>query len=677
MTYSKNEQKENYIFGLDIGTRTIVGIVGYQTADCFKVVADYVLEHDTRAMIDGQIYDIEKVSESVKKVRHELEKQLGFQLEKVSIAAAGRVLKTTMVHVEQKVNGNTLINDDRVLALELLGIEKAHQEIAENNDVSEGGFHCVGYTVSKYYLNHYEIGKLQGQRAKWIGADILATFLPAEVIDSLYQVVNNAGLDVYNLTLEPIAAINVAIPAQYRLLNIALVDIGAGTSDIAITKEGSIIAYGMIPMAGDEITEALVHEYLIDFKTADALKIKASGKSKTLSYKDIMGLSHTIKREDVNTIIQSVSSNLADKIAKGILDLNNQIPTNAVFLVGGGGQTSGFEKQVADKLKIPKERVALRGKTVLDKAEFLSNRQKTPEMVTPIGICFSALESNTKDYLQVYLNDEPIKIFNTNNITVMDIVAFKGINPQDLIAKKGDDLVFFLNGNKKTIKGDAGEPAKIMINNQQVALNERVNTNDYIVVLQTKKGKPGELSTNQLQAKIESVKIQINGKNYEYKEKLLVNKKPLNMNYEISQNDKVETVKLKLYEILNMHSISYNGQKLYVNGEEATLNYEISNNDIISLEDEKISASKETQENFMQEVVVVVNNQKLVLQNKKTYVIADLFDYIDFDRTQANGFVICEINDEKATYITEITSGDIIKIYWSNENINPDTLFAN
>lgn len=53
-----------------------------------------------------------------------------------------------------------------------------------------------------------------------------------------------------NLTLEPIAAIQVAIPEMYRMLNIALVDVGAGTSDISVTRDGSIIAYGMIPIAG-------------------------------------------------------------------------------------------------------------------------------------------------------------------------------------------------------------------------------------------------------------------------------------------------------------------------------------------------------------------------------------------------------------------------------------------
>lgn len=94
-------------------------------------------------------------------------------------------------------------------------------------------------------------------------------------MDGLYAAVGMAGLTVANMTLEPIAAINVAIPENYRLLNIALVDIGAGTSDISVTRDGSIIAYGMIPLAGDEITELIVQSYLVDFNTAEQIKLSS------------------------------------------------------------------------------------------------------------------------------------------------------------------------------------------------------------------------------------------------------------------------------------------------------------------------------------------------------------------------------------------------------------------
>ena len=102
------------------------------------------------------------------------------------------------------------------------------------------------------------MGNLEGHKAKSIAVDLIATFLPDDVVDGLYKAVEFAGLHVANLTLEPIAAIQVAIPEKFRMLNMALVDVGAGTSDISITKEGTITAYGMIPVAGDSLTDILV-----------------------------------------------------------------------------------------------------------------------------------------------------------------------------------------------------------------------------------------------------------------------------------------------------------------------------------------------------------------------------------------------------------------------------------
>lgn len=103
-------------------------------------------------------------------------------------------------------------------------------------------------------------------------------------MDGLYKAVEFAGLHVANLTLEPIAAIQVAIPEKFRMLNMALVDVGAGTSDISITKEGTITAYGMIPVAGDSLTDILVQHCLVEFETAEQIKRNA-GPRRSLNMK--------------------------------------------------------------------------------------------------------------------------------------------------------------------------------------------------------------------------------------------------------------------------------------------------------------------------------------------------------------------------------------------------------
>ena len=135
-----------------------------------------------------------------------------------------------MVHEDVEFEGEVRVNAENIYSLELISVEKAHKELKVKDEKYK--FYCVGYTPVRYYLNDYAINNLEGHKAEKIGIDLLATFLPEEVVDGLYAAVDYAGLSVANLTLEPIAAMNVAIPEQYRLLNIALVDVGAGTSDI-------------------------------------------------------------------------------------------------------------------------------------------------------------------------------------------------------------------------------------------------------------------------------------------------------------------------------------------------------------------------------------------------------------------------------------------------------------
>src|SRR5699024_5095819 len=95
------------------------------------------------------------------------------------------------------------------------------------------------------------------------------------------------------MTMEPIAEIHVLIPESMRRLNVALVHIAPATSDIAITARGTIAAYGMVPLAGDEITEAVSDHYLLDFPTAEKTKREIVNNGQTTVY-DILGMETTI-----------------------------------------------------------------------------------------------------------------------------------------------------------------------------------------------------------------------------------------------------------------------------------------------------------------------------------------------------------------------------------------------
>ena len=226
-------QENDLIYALDIGTRSVIGMVGQTDGDRFKVLDVEAAEHKKRAMIDGQIDNIRQVAEVVRQVTQRLEERLNVSLERVCVAAAGRALQTKAGTFSLSLPENNVITVEQVSQLET-GAVSAAEETLQTEDDERRRLFLVGYTVTQYRLDHYPMVTLLDHSGVEVEADVVATFLPGEVVESLYAVMRTAGLQVSSMTLEPIAAMNAAIPAELRLLNLALVDIGAGTTDIAV-----------------------------------------------------------------------------------------------------------------------------------------------------------------------------------------------------------------------------------------------------------------------------------------------------------------------------------------------------------------------------------------------------------------------------------------------------------
>lgn len=563
----------NNVFGLDIGTRNVVGTVGYQTDDKeFVVTAQYVREHETRAMLDGQIHDIGRVAKTIKEVKDELEKQTGQPLEEVCIAAAGRVLKTVTTHVEYEYAQESVVTGEDVHTLDLLGIEKAQEALKEVNDTSYK-FYCVGYSTVKFFLNDEVFISLEGHKANKIGEDIIVTFLPEDVVDGLYAAVGQAGLSVANMTLEPIAAINVAIPENYRMLNIALVDVGAGTSDISITRDGSIIAYGMIPHAGDELTEVIVQHFLVDFNMAESIKLQSTT-SDTVTYKDIMSIEHTIPAQDVWDVAAPVVDNIAQEVSTKIRELNGDKTVSACFVVGGGGKIHGFTEKLAEDLDLPEERVALRGEEVLGDVTFeQEDIKKDPLLVTPIGICLNYYDQRN-NFIMVRFNGERIKLYDNNRLTIVDAALQAGFPNDELFPKRGTPINFTVNGVARLVRGEAGEGAVVTMNGKPASINTPLEPNSEIVIEPSKAGEAAVYKISQLDEYNHSViTFVINGRKVSCPRFVQVNGRLEPEDYSIRENDVIET--RNYYTVRQiaqfMDLVIDTDQMIFVNNEEADL----------------------------------------------------------------------------------------------------------
>ncbi len=695
------EEKDNkFVFGLDIGTRNVVGTVGYKEEDCFYVAAQYILQHETRAMLDGQIHDIGRVGRTVQVVKETLEQQIGQRLEEVCIAAAGRVLRTVTAHVEYEFPEEKTVTKEDIHALELMGVEEAQKILKDNND-TKYHFYCVGYSVVKYYLHGDMMTNLESHKAEVISADIIVTFLPEDVVDGLYTSVGIADLKVANMTLEPIAAINVAIPQNFRMLNIALVDVGAGTSDISVTKDGSIIAYGMIPHAGDEITEVIVQNYLVDFKMAEHIKL-SSNIAKEIEYTDILNISHTIQAEEVWELVAPTVESITTEIAAKIKELNGGKSVAAAFIVGGGGKIHGFTEKLAQLLEIAPERVALRGEEVLGEVEFAQEDiVKDPLLVTPIGICLNYYDQKN-NFIFVRFNGERIKLYDNDKLTIVDAAMQAGFPNEYLFPRRGKEITFYVNGKSRIVRGTPGESAIVKVNDKIVSINTPLEANSDIVIEPSTTGAAANYTLEQL-PEYENAKItfEVNGKMITCPRFAEVNGVLEPPTYQIQQDDKVvmrsyytvgqiaEFMDVELdddMDILVNNRVEDVNALVYENFavEWKTLDFRTPAQDVMERESQEDGDNDLEQEGYDNEfrpnleekapkeeepvnfhMQVQVNGENVILQGKDQYVFVDVFDAIEFDLQDSKGrAIVTKVNGKDAFYSQRLNIGDQIEIYW-------------
>ncbi|QHE62748.1 cell division protein [Rossellomorea vietnamensis] len=712
-------KKKQKIFALDIGTRSVVGIILEEIDGIFQVSDILIEEHKKRAMLDGQIHDVPAVSEVISSIKEQLEKKHG-PLYKVCVAAAGRALKTETALSTSTIKGKPLLQKNDVLHLELSAVQQAQAAAAENENDSKGyHYYCVGYSVLFYRLDGEEIGSLIDQQGDEASVEIIATFLPRVVVDSLIAALTRSGLEMEALTLEPIAAINVLIPESMRRLNVALVDIGAGTSDIAITNMGTVIAYGMVPTAGDEITEAISNELLLDFPLAEQAKRDLQS-SEEITVTDILGFETSFTSHEVVEKISPSVNRLAGEISSEILRLNNGKPPQAVMLVGGGSLTPGLPGQLASSLELPANRVAVRGVDAIQNVTVSDEVTKGPELVTPIGIAIAAKQAPVQ-YVTAYVNDQPVRLFEVKDLTIGDCLLAAGLKLTKWHGTPGNGFFVNVNGQDITLPGGHGEPPLIEKNGHQCALDEKIQNHDRISVQKGKDGSSPQVTIGDLVDSSSSKQIVIDGDPHLLSPLVFRNNQMARLEDIIGDRDSIRIELIDTLQDLLTHlgynewmestkpyRISINGVdtffpaysgKLLINGIEAKHSSKVKNGDVITykpgvtptvnelLAKKQFTAAKAISITFNGQELhlrkesssITRNGTKLDMEDRLcsgdcilieeqqvgSFIFQDLFNAVEINMPpHSNGSFVLLKNGVETTFYEEIEQGDELEIIW-------------
>ncbi len=269
--------------------------------------------------------------------------------------------------------------------------------------------------------------------------------------------------------------------------------------------------YTMATVAGDEITEAIIRKYLVDFATAEGLKMAFSGEG-PFRYTDILGFEHELGREEVLASVGQAVENLATVISGKILDCNAGAAPAAVFLVGGGSRTPGLPAEVAKRIGLEQDRVAIAGTQFSGKVLSEGSGLDGPEFATPVGIALVSADNAELEGAAVSINGKRVKLFSPGSFSVMDALLAGGYTYAELMGRNGRPLTFSLNGKRTVVRGGYYTAAELSVNAKPASLATPVENGDAIDIVPAANGQDAAAAIADYAPGQKTLTVSLNGR---------------------------------------------------------------------------------------------------------------------------------------------------------------------
>ena len=482
----------NLEFSLDVGTRKVCGLLVEHGQGRPRVVHWAVREHPGRSMLDGQVHVIAQASKVVAEVKAELERASGTVLQRAHVAVAGRSLATSRARLAFKTGHGEPLTRSELSAMELQAVREARSTLDDPRAMA--GAYCVGFSVLAARLDGEPMADLAGHRGAEVELEILATFLPKRALDALQSALAGAGLTAASLTLEPIAAVGLMVPPDLRRLNLALVDVGAGTTDLALTREGRVDAIAMVPVAGDEVTERLADVFLLDFMQAERLK-RGAEQGPESEATDIFGAQRSIPGSEVLRAMEPARAHWAAETAAALKAINQGRAPQAVLLAGGGSLLPGLGEALAVELGLDPARVGHRPVAMQGIFDALPEALDRAWAVTPLGIAASALELRGLPFAHFQVNGRWVQVLNLNQrFTAFDALVASGKERVQFFGKPGLATVYSFNGLERTAKGTLGSACRLFVNGAPAGLDSPLESGASLTFISAANGEDGRLT---------------------------------------------------------------------------------------------------------------------------------------------------------------------------------------
>ncbi|MCK0537956.1 cell division protein FtsA [Alcanivorax quisquiliarum] len=254
---------DRMIVGLDIGTSKVVAIVGQVNADgAMEVIG--IGSQPSRGMKKGVVVDIEATVRSIQRAVEEAELMAGCQIHSVYGGIAGSHVRSLNSH------GIVAIRDREVLPADIDRVIDAAQAVAIPAD--QRTLHVL---PQEYVVDNQEgVREPVGMSGVRLEAKVHLVTCAVNAAQNVEKCVRRCGLEVEDMILEQLASSYAVLTEDERELGVCMVDIGGGTTDIAIFTEGAIRHTANIPIAGDQVTNDIAMALRTPKQYAEEIKMK-------------------------------------------------------------------------------------------------------------------------------------------------------------------------------------------------------------------------------------------------------------------------------------------------------------------------------------------------------------------------------------------------------------------
>ena len=388
-------ESNNISVGLDIGTTKIVAMIGRKN-EYGKAEILGIGKSKSLGVHRGVVNNITQTIQSIQQAVQEAEAASGMKIEEVTVGIAGQHIRS-LQHSDYitRANSEVVIDEDDIDRL----INQVHKL------VMLPGEEIIHVLPQEFKVDSQaDIKEPIGMYGGRLEANFHVVVGQVSSIRNIGRCVKSAGLDLSEITLEPLASAQAVLSQEEKEAGVALIDIGGGTTDLAIFKDGIIRHTAVIPFGGNVITDDIKEGCSIIEKQAELLKIKFGsawpGENKETEIVSIPGLRGREPKEiTLKNLSKIIHARVQEIIEHVYLEIKNYGHETAkgkliagIVLTGGGSQLKHLRQLVEyitgmdARIGFPNEHLAG------DSDESLSS----PSYATAVGLLMEGLEKDIK-----------------------------------------------------------------------------------------------------------------------------------------------------------------------------------------------------------------------------------------------------------------------------------------